>query len=129
MSTSPASPFEHASQTRYNSMQPAASTVADVSRIDSGANLRQRAARRISHDIEAQIQAQKRGSSFTASSATSLSGSPAQSALDGAMPMHKPLEHHWNWIAIALTVFNFAATGFYFYIRITGLMWAAEGLW
>jgi hypothetical protein len=100
-------------------------------RNDSGTDLRRRATRQRSHDIEAQ----RRSSSLVPPSpAVSLSGVPeapeaAAAAAADEMPLHTPLEHHWNLIAIILMLFNFAATGFYFYIRVTGLMWASEGLW
>jgi hypothetical protein len=123
------SPFEPAAQIRYDSTILPVASGPDVSRIDSGANLRQRAARRVSHDVESQIQAQKRNSSFNTASATSLGGYPAPPPNQEAMPVHKPLDHHLNWVAIILMLVNFGATGFYFYIRVTGLAWAAEGLW
>ena len=30
-----------------------------------------------------------------------------------------PLRHHWNWFAILIFFFYLAASGFYFYVRIT----------
>jgi hypothetical protein len=97
---------------------------------DSDSRLRRRSTRSMSHDIEAQRRSSSIPPYSPSAASSSPAGEPGAPAAAGDMKDHpSPLEHHWNKFAILLMVFNFAATGFYFYIRVTGLMWASEGLW